>query len=88
MRDFMVDLPLRVVWSDMAVIAGFRLAGLFQAEFMPDMAGLAVSDRTILRRFADIVAGFAGKRVTSGLPWQPEHCGLYPGQTVPSGMAW
>ncbi len=50
-----------MIRPDVAVVAGFRFAGLLQAEFVADVAFAALADRPILRRFADIMAAFAGK---------------------------
>jgi hypothetical protein len=61
MRGFDIYLILRVVGTDVAVIAGFRLTGLLQAEFMPEMAHLALTWRTIYSRFSDIVTSFTGE---------------------------
>jgi len=47
MRAFDINFPLWVIWPDMAVIAGFWFACLFQAEFMADVAGCTVTNRAI-----------------------------------------
>ena len=57
----MVDLPLRMVGSNMTEITGLRFAGLLQAELMADMAALTASDRTISRWSTNVVAAFTGK---------------------------
>ncbi len=58
MGRLLVDLPLWVIRADVAEIAGFRLAGLVQAEFMPQVALGAVTGGTVQVGFADVMAGF------------------------------
>src|SRR5512146_2870913 len=61
MRRLGVDFPLRVIGTNVAGIAGLRLADLFQAELVAQVTGLAASHRAVIGRFADAVAVFAGK---------------------------
>ena len=44
MGGFNVNLILRMVWPNMAGVAGFRHAGLFQAELVTQVAFLALAD--------------------------------------------
>ena len=43
----LVDFPLRVIRPNVAVVAGFRFAGLFLAKFVPQVAFLALANGTI-----------------------------------------
>ena len=60
-RRFLVNFPLRVIWPDVAGVAGFGLARLFQAEFVTQVALLALANRTIRRGPTNVVAAFARK---------------------------
>ena len=63
---FLVDFPLGMVGTDVAVIARFRLTSLFQAELMADVAFLATPNRSIHGRSPDTVAAFTGKGSQDG----------------------
>jgi hypothetical protein len=55
-------IPLRMVWTDVTVIACFGFTRLLKAKFVPDVALLAAPNRLIGGRDADAVAVFARKR--------------------------
>src|SRR5690606_4668480 len=61
MRRFLINFPLRMIGTDVAGIAGFRSACLFQTELVAQMALLAFAHRTVGRGSADVVAALAGK---------------------------
>lgn len=58
---FDVDLPLRMVGADMAVVAGLGSADLFEAELMTYVAFCALPHRAIRRRCAHGVAALTGE---------------------------
>src|SRR3990172_6786363 len=58
---FLVDLPLWVVWADMAGVARLRFARLFPAERVPQVTLLTLAGASIRLRPADVVAGLTGE---------------------------
>jgi hypothetical protein len=56
-----VDLPLRVIRADVTGIAGLGLASLLQAEFVTQVALLALPDRVVSSWLANRMADLAGE---------------------------
>ena len=86
MGRFLVNLPLRMVGTDVAVVAGFGLAGLFQAEFMAQVAFLALTDGFVGGGLADVVAAFTCEASDCrAFHTQPMRFRILSGEKLPSG---
>ena len=85
-RRFLVDLPLRVIRADVAGVAGLRLAGLLQAELMPQVARLTLADRAVCLGNPTLWQSSQAKRVISGPSSAKRALRILSGAKLPSGI--
>jgi len=81
-----INLVLGMVGANVAVIAGFWLARLFEAEFVPQVTILTLPDRAIGCWCANVVAALAGESGNGGPSIWKSALRMRSGLNVPSGM--